>query len=43
MVREDVLCDNYPVEKYNLQETVEMCAVTIPGDSPATLDCVYRW
>ena len=41
MAREDVLCDNYPVEKYYVQKTVEMCAVTIPGDKPTTLVSVY--
>ena len=44
MAREDVLCDNYPTEKYYVREKAEICAVAIPGSNtvcPTTLVCVY--
>ena len=44
MAREDILCDKYPTEKYNICERAEMCTVNIPGSGtacPTTLVCVY--
>ena len=44
MAREDILCDKYPTEKYNICERAEICTVNIPGSGtacPTTLVCVY--